>query len=71
MITVVSGTHASGKTSLIDAFVSAHPQADFLPDPVEMLGDYPTDPGADVVELAGTPGVRLAALERLMFAPGR
>ena len=45
---VVSGTHASGKTSLIDAFVGVHSQFDSLPDPIEVLGEYPTDAGAGV-----------------------
>ncbi|AIY19272.1 AAA family ATPase [Pimelobacter simplex] len=48
MLIVVSGTHASGKTSLVDAFTSAHPGFEVLPDPVEELGEHPTDPGAGV-----------------------
>lgn len=45
---VVSGTHASGKTSLIDAFGPRHPEFEVLPDPIEVLGDHPTDAGAGV-----------------------
>lgn len=48
MIIVVSGTHASGKTSLIDAFASAHPGVEVWPDPIEALDEHPTDPGAGV-----------------------
>ncbi|RNL62943.1 hypothetical protein EFK50_14560 [Nocardioides marmoriginsengisoli] len=48
MIIVVSGTHASGKSSLIDAFASAHPDVEVLPDPIEVLGEYRTDAGAGV-----------------------
>jgi hypothetical protein len=43
VIIVVSGTHASGKTSLIDDFASAHPDIEVLPDPYELLDD--TDAG--------------------------
>jgi len=48
MIIVVSGTHASGKSTLIDAFAAAHPGVEVLPDPIEVLGEYPTDAGAGV-----------------------
>ncbi len=34
---VVSGTHASGKTTLVEAFASAHPEYTVLPDPYELL----------------------------------
>ncbi|UUW91486.1 AAA family ATPase [Nocardioides sp. WV_118_6] len=48
MLIVVSGTHASGKSSLIGDFSSAHPDVEVWPDPIEELGEYPTDPGAGV-----------------------
>ncbi|GAA3521463.1 hypothetical protein GCM10022234_16700 [Aeromicrobium panaciterrae] len=48
MIIVVSGTHACGKTSLIDAFATAQPQARVLPDPFEVLDQYQTDQGAGI-----------------------
>jgi hypothetical protein len=48
MIIVVSGTHASGKSTLIDAFASAHAEFEVLPDPIEVLGEYRTDAGAGV-----------------------
>lgn len=48
MVIVVSGTHASGKSSLIDAFAAAQPQFRILPDPFETLDDYRTDAGAGV-----------------------
>jgi len=48
MIIVVSGTHASGKTSLIDAFTTAQPQFRILPDPFETLDEYRTDAGAGI-----------------------
>lgn len=34
---VVSGTHASGKTTLVEAFASTHPDYTVLPDPYELL----------------------------------
>jgi hypothetical protein len=37
VIIVISGTHASGKTSLIDEFVAVHPEFEVLPDPYESL----------------------------------
>lgn len=33
----MSGTHASGKTTLVEAFASAHPEYAVLPDPYEPL----------------------------------
>lgn len=36
---VVSGTHASGKSSLIDDFVRANPEYEVLPDPFDALAD--------------------------------
>lgn len=48
MVIVVSGTHASGKTSLIDAFAAAQPQFRILPDPFETLDDDRTDAGAGI-----------------------
>lgn len=36
---VVSGTHASGKSTLISDFATAHPEFAVLPDPFEELLD--------------------------------
>lgn len=46
MIIVVSGTHASGKTALIEAFATAHPHFRVLPDPIDVLEEHKTDGGA-------------------------
>lgn len=48
MIIVVSGTHASGKTSLVEAFATAQPRFRILPDPFETLDEYRTDAGASI-----------------------
>ncbi|MCK2021806.1 ATP-binding protein [Microbacterium sp. kSW2-24] len=42
---VVSGTHASGKSTLIADFLGLHPGVDHLPDPFEVLGEGQDDPG--------------------------
>ncbi|UPL15581.1 DEAD/DEAH box helicase family protein [Microbacterium galbinum] len=42
---VVSGTHASGKSTLIADFLGLHPGFDHLPDPFEVLGEGQDDPG--------------------------
>lgn len=49
MLVVVSGTHASGKSTLIADFAALHPDFRVLPDPFEMLDDVDidVDPGAD------------------------
>lgn len=42
---VVSGTHASGKSTLIADFLAVHPGVDHLGDPFETLGDGQDDQG--------------------------
>lgn len=43
---VVSGTHASGKSTLIADFVLRHPEFEELPDPFELLDDASDGPSA-------------------------
>jgi len=43
---VVSGTHASGKSTLIADLARRHPHFSVLPDPFEMLDDFWDTPGA-------------------------
>lgn len=43
---VVSGTHASGKSTLIADFCAAHPEYAQLPDPFELLDDFRDQPDA-------------------------
>ncbi len=43
---VVSGTHASGKSTLVADFCAAHPEFDHLPDPFELLDEFDDQPGA-------------------------
>lgn len=43
---VVSGTHASGKSTLISDFVLRHPEFTVLPDPFEMLDETDDAPNA-------------------------
>jgi AAA domain len=48
----VSGTHCSGKSTLIDAFLSAHPDFSHEPEPYEVLveeygQDFAAEPSAD------------------------
>lgn len=47
MLVVVSGTHASGKSTLIAEFTALHPGFEMLPDPFEMLDDADVEPGTD------------------------
>lgn len=47
MLVVVSGTHASGKSTLIAEFAALHPDFEVLPDPFELLDDADLEPGAD------------------------
>lgn len=47
MLVVVSGTHASGKSTLISDFAALHPDFEVLGDPFEMLDDADVEPGAD------------------------
>lgn len=40
----VSGTHCTGKTTLIEAFIAAHPDFDYEPEPyVALVEDYGED----------------------------
>ena len=41
---VVSGTHASGKSTLIADFCATHPEFARLPDPFELLDDFQDQP---------------------------
>ncbi len=43
---VVSGTHASGKSTLISDFALRHPEFEVLPDPYEMLDETDDEPNA-------------------------
>lgn len=43
---VVSGTHASGKSTLIADFCATHPEFAHLPDPFELLDDFHDQPDA-------------------------
>ncbi|WP_241156241.1 AAA family ATPase [Leucobacter chromiireducens] len=43
---VISGTHGSGKSTLIAAFAAAHPEWEILPDPYEVLDGAEDIPGA-------------------------
>lgn len=54
MIVVVSGTHASGKTSLIDDFAAAHPEFEVLPDPYELLDGADAGGGSFFAQLQVT-----------------
>lgn len=46
---VVSGTHASGKSTLISDFSLAHPEYEVLPDPFELLDEAHDMPGASMM----------------------
>lgn len=65
---VVSGTHASGKSTLVADFAAAHPRYETLPDPFELLDEHDDQPGpsmllrqlrvsADRLEHAGSPDI--------------
>jgi hypothetical protein len=43
---VVSGTHASGKSTLISDFVQRHPEYEVLPDPIELIDESWDAPSA-------------------------
>ena len=43
---VVSGTHASGKSTLISDFVQRHPEYEVLPDPFELMDESWDAPSA-------------------------
>lgn len=51
MIIVVSGTHASGKTTLIDDFAAVHPDVDVLSDPYDLLDDVDAGGGSFFAQL--------------------
>ncbi|MFB7892470.1 hypothetical protein ACFC1I_09755 [Microbacterium sp. NPDC056044] len=62
---VVSGTHASGKSTLIGDFSAMHPEFEVLPDPYELIdgaGDEP-DAGLFLAQL-GISARRLLEVER-------
>lgn len=44
---VISGTHASGKSTLVADFATAHPAYDVLPDPFEMIDAAAEVPDAE------------------------
>ncbi|WP_298866158.1 AAA family ATPase [uncultured Microbacterium sp.] len=46
---VVSGTHASGKSTLISDFALGHPGFTVLPDPFELLDEASDAPGAAMI----------------------
>ncbi|WP_417555848.1 hypothetical protein [Microbacterium sp.] len=48
---VVSGTHASGKSTLISDFALRHPGFTVLPDPFELLDEASDAPGAAMLSL--------------------
>lgn len=60
---VVSGTHGSGKSTLIDDFLAAHPGYSVLPDPFELLDESFDEPGVDM--LAAQLRISAARLARL------
>lgn len=66
MLVVISGTHASGKSTLISDFTSLHPEFEVLPDPYEMLDDEDVEPGADSFSAQ----LQLAAARLREPAPG-
>lgn len=79
---VVSGTHASGKSTLVSDFAVRHPDFVVLPDlPLrEVMNDVLLDlvaddeivgAGRNVVEIAGSRTERLAALEALLIPAPR
>jgi len=45
---VVSGTHASGKSTLVSDFALRHPEFEVLPDPFELMDEAWDSPGAAV-----------------------
>jgi hypothetical protein len=48
MRVAISGTHCTGKSTLIEQFLLAHPDFDYEPEPFEVLGDaFAAEPGAE------------------------
>ena len=45
----VSGTHASGKSTLVADFAAAHPHYETMPDPFELLDEQFDQPGAGML----------------------
>lgn len=60
---VISGTHASGKSTLIADFVAAHPGYRVLPDPFDLLDEAE---GADAGVFVAQLRLSAARLERLL-----
>jgi len=58
---VVSGTHASGKSTLVSDFAARHPRYEVLPDPFELLDEIWDSPGPAMMSAQ----LRIAA-ERLL-----
>ncbi len=62
---VVSGTHASGKSTLIGDFSAAHPDYEVLADPYELLDEAGDEPDAGVfLAQLGVSARRLTEFER-------
>lgn len=61
---VVSGTHASGKSTLIADFAAAHPGYRVLPDPFELLDEAAGADAAGFVAQLRVSAGRLTRLER-------
>lgn len=64
---VVSGTHASGKSTLIADFVAVHPEYEVLPDPFEELMDEGFD---DLDSALFSSQLVVAARRLLLLRPG-
>src|SRR6476659_2737002 len=65
MLIVVSGTHASGKSTLIGDFSAAHPAYEVLPDPYELIDEAGDEPDAALfLAQLGISGRRLLEFER-------
>tara|TARA_Y100000815_G_scaffold160669_1_gene145784 strand:+ start:1163 stop:1711 length:549 start_codon:yes stop_codon:yes gene_type:complete len=63
---VISGTHASGKSTLIADFASRRPEFEVFPDPYELLDDAPAEPDAGVMFAQ----LQLSAARLLDLPPG-
>lgn len=63
---VVSGTHASGKSTLISDFVLRHPEYVVLPDPFDSLDEADDAPSASIFAAQ----LRIAAQRLHEFVPG-
>jgi len=62
---VISGTHASGKSTLIGDFSAAHPEYEVLPDPYELVDDAGDEPNAGLfLAQLGASARRLLEFER-------